>query len=214
MWVIYDNITATMIAGTIILLLMAMQLRVTRLSIEQTATYMTKKYSLAFADWLQKDLLKIGRHLNPDDPDCDDDSDDWGCQVLGDLEWEDGRTERFVFYRDSLRDGKVYHMKVKYELKEVDPGAGEDLFRAVRSVKLWRDGTPEPVGWVRTGSSPGLLRHFEIRMLDENGEVVSDPADNMDDVEQTSVKFSLKPPFDTEGSLRAMHWGSSLLLRY
>ena len=63
------------------------------------------------------------------------------------------------------------------------------------------------------------MQHFEIKMLNADGAVVSNPATvdvaNPDSIQQAHVKFVMVPPFqDHDGSLRAMHWGTSLLLRY
>lgn len=220
MYFIYDNLTATLVGGTVILVLMAMQMNIVQMNVQQTVTYMTKKYSLDFADWLEDDLLAIGENLDPDDPKCDANPNAWGCWIIKNPDVEDGLTMRFVFAFDSVRYDRGTHMTdtlhviVKYELEEVSEPGEEDLYQAVRYAKMWRPWEMKPATFTRTGSSAGLLKQFTIEMRDRNGERVDDPAQHMEDIEQTYARFAMVPPFQSEDrDLRAMYWGASLLLR-
>lgn len=235
MYILYDNLTATLLAATILLILLAMQTSLAKSSVEHTANYMAKKYSLEFADWLQDDFPKIGKNMEP------------GDRTFENPETEDGNTVQFVYYsEEEQRDGSggtqttrtatVYTLgrpsdtsPSSYgnpaETRNID-GTTIELYQAIQwkcespplsSAPNWSWGDCG-TGWERKGESAALLRHFEIEMRDQNGNRVDDPGDvnvsNPDSVQQTHVQFTLVPPFENnQGTIEGMHWGASLLLR-
>jgi hypothetical protein len=241
MQVLFDNLTATILAGTVLLILMVMQASLMKSSVERTANYMSKKQSLEFADWLQDDLLNIGRGMERGDRTFEGPA----IEVTSD---GDTLTEKFTFYQDTLQSKVASNMDdsvrvaTAYTLgappsssSPADPaetrtigGETVKLYRAVR----WKREKRKPAAsdapwsnqswkgaWRKTGQSASLLRHFRIEMRDKDGNLVYPNADDVNEndpsrVQQTHVQFALIPPFyDEESTLDAMHFGSSLLLR-
>src|SRR5690625_7801492 len=60
---IFDNLNAILIGSTVILVIMAMQMRMTEMSVEQTANYMMKRQAMDLATWMEDDLLLMGQNL-------------------------------------------------------------------------------------------------------------------------------------------------------
>lgn len=216
MQILLDNLNAMLIGGAILLVLLSMQLRVTDVNVQQTATYMTKKHSLDFADWLEDDLLSIGENMEE------------GEKAFENPSESGDRTMEFVFYRDTLDySGAVVdtvHIATRYRLTYVDTRTVEDrsvkVYQAHRGMQMWNPpGEARPSTWATTGHSAPLISGFQIKMLNKDGDEVANPADvdqaNPDSIQQTKAKFSMLPPIQNgDGSLRAMHWGANLLLRY
>lgn len=216
MQLLYDNITATLVAGAVMLILFAMQLRISDVSVQQTATYMAKKSALDFADWLEDDLLEIGDEVNPNvvpyqTPSVNSDS--------------MTTTFQFFYYRFKS-NGDTTRYDVRYIIGDDDANADQPaqtqevdgrtikLYRATRKVRTANPDGSSPTAWKTTGASAPLLRHFQILFLDRDGSKIANPVARYDDVWQTQVKFAMVPPFYSQtGTLRTMHWGANLMLQ-
>ncbi len=220
MFFIYDNLSASIIGATVLFILMAMQVRMMENNVQQTATYATKTQSLEFADWLEDDLLRIGENIKQ------------GEEIFCNPDQDGDRTEEFTFFRDSLLTvDDTLRVATQYALvatgtRDVE-GETVQLYEAARLQKIEpkENGVPPftcasraSIVWDVTGQSPALLQNFQVEMLDKDGQPVSDPATKVQNdpsaVRQTHIKFAMISPFRTDrSSLRAMHWGASLLLR-
>lgn len=217
---IYDNLTATLVSGAVLLILFSMQVRLGRLNVEQTSTYMSKMHSLDFADWLEDDLLDMGKHM-----------DEAKTPLFDELEYDSaGRTTRFTFFRNDVVDddgdgfkNDTLQYAIRYDLaytetREVD-GEEVDLFQVERRVCTRKLPAIAPcLSYELTGSSIGLLQHFKIDMLDRDGASISDAstvaASDPFRIQQTRVQFAMASPVAANtNQLRTMHWGATLLLR-
>lgn len=201
---IFDNLNAILIGSTVILVIMAMQMRMTEMSVEQTANYMMKRQAMDLATWMEDDLLLMGRNMpnstvaytNPTD--------------------SSGITVGFEFFRDSVAvvGGTLDTLRIttRYDLYRTGVHQTEkdtvDSFRLERSVKM--GGEP----WVREGGSSALLSHFKVEMLDRDALPVANPVANPNQVRNTKVSFHMVTPFETRrATLRRVYYGSTLMVR-
>ena len=202
---IFDNLNAIIIGSVVILVVMAMQMRMTEMSVEQTANYMMKRQAMDLATWMEDDLLLMGQNL-PNG-------------VLPYLNPVDsaGITTSFEFYRDSIAVSgsslDTLRVATRYELYRTGVHVMEkdtiDSFRLERSVRMG-DGAP----WVKEGGSSALLSHFKIEMLNRDALPVADPVAHPNQVRNTKVSFHMVTPFDTRrATLRRVYYGSTLMVR-
>src|SRR5690625_2756407 len=87
---IFDNLNAILIGSTVILVIMPMQMRLTEMSVEQTANYMLKRQAMDLATWMEDDLLSMGQSLPS------------GRAAYTNPHDASGITLCFEFYRDSV----------------------------------------------------------------------------------------------------------------
>lgn len=201
---IFDNLNAIIIGSAVILVIMAMQMRMGEISVEQTANYMMKRQAMDLATWMEDDLLLMGRNMAG------------GVIPYGNPVDSADVTTRFEFYRDSIRTAggslDTFRVSTRYDLARVGVHYTEndtiDSYRLERYVST--DGGP----WVREGGSSGLLSYFRIEMLDRDADRVSNPVANAALVRNTKVSFHMVTPFETQRTtLRRVYYGSTLMVR-
>jgi len=201
---IFDNLNAILIGSTVILVIMAMQMRMTEMSVEQTANYMMKRQAMDLATWMEDDLLLMGQNLPS------------GTTAYANPKDSSGITLGFEFYRDSVAvvGGTLDTMRIttRYELFKTGVHQTEkdtvDSFRLERWVQMGSG------PWVREGGSSALLSHFKIEMLDRDALPVSDPVAHPNQVRNTKVSFHMVTPFETRrATLRRVYYGSTLMVR-
>lgn len=200
---VLDNINALIIGSAIILVVMAMQMRMTDISVEQSANYMMKRQAMDLATWMENDLLQMGRNLpngtisyvNPSD--------------------SSDVTVRFEFYRDSVQTSggslDTFRVATRYELSKLGSHYSErdtvDSYRLDRYVS--EGGGP----WQKSGGSSGLLSYFKIEMLDRDAKPITNPVASPELVRNTRVSFHMVTPFERQRStLRRVYYGSTLMV--
>jgi hypothetical protein len=203
---IYDNMVATIIATTVTLLLITIQLRATQKNIARASRNVVKEEAQTFATWLEKDLEQIGANVDPDEA---------AFNFKGtNPHHPDSITKNFVFYRDSLTStGDTVRVKTRYRVRKekttIVEGDTADLYQLTRKKKVG-SGTWSSV----KGLSTPTLEYFKIDMLNKDAERVLTPEINPDDVHSIRVRFSAVAPFRNESTiLPVTHVGSVLLLR-
>jgi hypothetical protein len=198
---LYDHLSAGIVGAAVLLIFVGMQVRMTEINIEQTASYMVKKQAIDLATWMEEDLLRMGQYVdrevevffkNPND--------------------SSGMTKMFEFHYVDEDGDKI---EVRYQLLQVGTRAVGDttltIFRLRRRTK-------RPLGgWQNDGESAGLLTSYRIQMLNRDGHPIANPANmaaaNPDTVRNTRVRFALATPFETSRTtLRQVYYGSTLLI--
>src|SRR5690625_334190 len=105
---IFDNLNAILIGSTDILVLVAMQMRMAEMSVEQTANYRMKRQAMDLTTWMEDDLLLMGQNLPS------------GTTAYANPKDSSGITLGFEFYRDSVAvvGGTLDTMRIttRYEL--------------------------------------------------------------------------------------------------
>lgn len=200
---VLDNINALIIGSAIILVVMAMQTRMTDISVEQTANYMMKRQAMEMATWMEDDLLLMGRNLpgsvtaytNPSD----------SAEV----------TTWFEFYRDSVQTSggslDTFRVATRYELSKI--GSHYSARDTVDSYRLDRYVSEGGGAWQKSGGSSGLLSYFKIEMLDRDAQPIANPVASPELVRNTRVSFHMVTPFERQRStLRRVYYGSTLMV--
>ncbi len=202
---IFDNMTAMLIGGVVLLILVTVQQRSSELGVEQTAIYVAKQQSLEFAEWLEDDINKLGMNFD-------------STAVRFALPVQSGgNTTSFEFYQDSLNIAvtpiDTVRIETRYQLNAASTATIADstvqLYQLVRETRV-ENGFGGWTSWAEDGRSPGLLTYFEIELLNLSGQVVA--VEN-----QTSfvrMAFSLAPPFQSNKQyLTQLSWGTTVSLR-
>jgi len=145
MQLMFDHISAILVAGAVTILLISTSLRAQQAAVEETIAYAAKAQTLNLADFLEDDLLMIG---------------DGTTDTIEDVETNaDGQTTLFSFWKD---DEFGVDMLVAYTLTEQD-----SIYIAKKWVQLYQlnrfeNGDP-------AGGGSSTLEAFQITMLNVGG---------------------------------------------
>lgn len=193
---LFDNITATMVGGTILMILMTMQHQAQTMAVERSVNYVAKQNALEFGQWLQEDVANMGAGMT------------FGSGVMDDIERSDGMTTRFRFQR-KLDPSDANPHWVEYRAIPVDTVMiGQNQFK--KEVVLHRmarivSGTSD-----QEGSSMGIITDFDVELLDIEGRVTSDRSA----ARQLRVSFASTFNYrDHQKYLRESHWSTTVPLR-
>ncbi len=205
MWVIFDNISAAILGGTLLIIMISVQQRIMEINLEQITNYMVKRQANDLVSWMEEDLLRLGENV------------DFNNEVPFTNPIQNavtGVTESFTFFRDSIDvDGQVVRIYIRYDLNpegyRVIRGDSIPVYQLVRSVKIGESGS-----WEVSGRSPALISYFRIDLLDRDAKPLSDPAGSPELVQNTRVRVTLIPPYETSRSqvLQRVYYGSTLLI--
>lgn len=155
MTLILDNISATIVAGVLFMMIFALQIRVQTNSVEETLYYEAKRATLSFAGTLERDLVNAGFRSTPGD-----------SVITGHSNYVDGDsslvTTSFTFWGLGSDGTRTL---IRYSSTPTDSVMVREGFAAAYRVERH-----EHVGgiWRMTGASPSTLVRFEIELLDQN----------------------------------------------
>src|SRR5690625_528170 len=201
---IFDNLNAILIGSTDILVLVAMQMRMAEMSVEQTANYRMKRQAMDLTTWMEDDLLLMGQNLPS------------GTTAYANPKDSSGITLGFEFYRDSVAvvGGTLDTMRITTRYELFKTGVHQTEKDTVDSFRLERWGQMGSGPWVREGGSSALLSHLKLESLDRDALPVSDPVAHPSQVRNTKVSFHMVTPFETRrATLRRVYYGSTLMVR-
>lgn len=169
---IFDNLTATLIAMTVILILASIQMEATQANTARVSRNMVNTQAQEFATWLEEDLSRIGQNLPSSvtpytDPVASDSS-----------QWH---TAEFSF---EYVDPSLGAVDVQYDLQ----GTGETAIIDGNEKELLRlERSPD-------GGSPARLGYFRLDLLDKFGNSASSEGA----IEFVRARFSVIAPFQNE----------------
>lgn len=175
---LYDNLIATAVSMTVLLLLVTIQLRATRSSTAQTARQVALSHAETMASWLEEDLESMGRNF--DDTPFQDPTTSPARHVTDDAPTGASLAE-LTFFRRSLAGDTT---TIRYSVQETDSMTIKGKRRPVYQVTRRRNGT-------RDGGSAGDLGYFDIRFLGRNANPISDPVNNTEDIRAIRAQFSV-----------------------
>lgn len=184
---VYDNLIATLISMTVLLILATIQTNATMSNTARTSRNAAKGQVQILSTWMEEDLAEMGKNMSGTNAAFENPQDS--------TQWH---TTSLKFYHDSLKaGGGTIRVRTRYELKktgtrEVD-GTTEDLFTVTRERKVGSGST-----WQSEGQSPSNLGYFEVNMLDSDGNPVASPKANHQDVQSIRVRFSVIAPFQSD----------------
>lgn len=212
-----DNLTALLVASSVLLLGIVARTDSSQVAIEQTAHYTSRAQVQSFTRWLEEDLTQIGENYGSGQTAFD-------MPVQGTSGATRGMTTAFQFYRDSLRTvagvTTTYRVFVRYRLTLLPAVAVDNepspvpLFGVERDEQIVPVTTaavaPSSTGWLRAGGGPGTLSQFAILPHDRDGRPTTDLART----DFLRIRLSFVPPFDTEHrELHELHWGTTVGIR-
>jgi hypothetical protein len=203
---IYDNMVASIIAATVTLMLITIQLRATQKNVARASRNAVKEEAQTFATWLEKDLERIGGNVDPDKA---------AFNFKGtNPHHPDSLTKNFVFYRDSVAStGDTVRIRTRYRVRKegtsIVEGDTTNLYQLTRKKKIGSG------SWSTVkGLSTPTLEFFKIDMLNKDAERVLAPETNPEDVRSIRVRFSAVAPYRNQSTiLPVTHVGSVMLLR-
>lgn len=200
MQLLLDHLTAILVSSVLIVSMMAQQVKARQDGLERQSVYAAKTKALAFGEWLEDDVVKLGARFggNRDRFTYTNTTDANGIVYT--------RTFTFHYNERANADGSHQRIGVRYELvatdsllAAVDPDSGDStyvqFYRMDRSEQSgryqngsWTGGEPE---WTLSEGyrSPHGLSHFAIRPLDSDGR--TDVAAT--DADYVRIQFSIVP---------------------
>ena len=187
---IFDNLTASVIAATVVLILSSIQMRATQQRVAQTSQRIVQQRSRVATEWLEEDLERIGQNRTSGQDALDEpesyDSEEW-------------LTEKFVFRRDSVATGGgIWRIEVWYKVESQGTmsveGEETPIYRLVRKrrQKELDGGSWSESDWVQNGRIESL-EYFDVDLLDRNAQDI-----NPGQVQSVRIRFSVVAPFQNE----------------
>jgi hypothetical protein len=200
MQVIFDHLIAITISAVLAMILMSQQLASRQDSLERQSVYDAKTKALAFAEWLEDDIVKLGARFGQDR-----DRFTFETDTLDGAEF----TTRFEYYYNERTndDGTTQRVEVRYQLANTDSmlvatGATASdsiyvqLYEVARSTRAGqaRDGdwvSDVPPTWeISEGyRTPYGLSYFQIEPRNSQGIPVTDPTE----ADYVRLQFSVVP---------------------
>ncbi len=226
---IFDHLIATLVAAVLGLAMIAQQINSRQASMERQSVHQAKGQALAFAEWLEDDVVRLGARFGRDR-----DRFSTITEVI------DGRsfTRRFnyYYYEGTVTTEIATRVEVLYELAEDDTRVvvteGEtpedDVTMQIYSISRserrgqyntasneWITGAP---AWGPTPEygSPHGLRHFHIQPRDSDSQPVGDDA--ADEADYVRLEFSVIPTLFPLHRARiipenGLHWATTVEIR-
>ena len=192
---IFDNLTASVIAATVVLIFSSIQMRATQQRVAQMSQRIVQQRSRVATEWLEEDLERIGQNMTSSqdaleqpepyhDPENNSDSEEW-------------LTEKFVFRRNSVANGgDIQRIEVRYKVESQGTMSVEGKKIPIyRLVRKWRreDGESwSESDWVQNGRIESL-EYFDVDLLDRNAQETT-PSQ----VQSVRIRFSVVAPFQNE----------------
>jgi len=197
---IYDNLVATVISMTVLLILASIQMDATSMNASNNSRNVAITQAETFGAWMEEELSRVGRNL------------DEGTSPISALETEEMErspsgsvTTEFTFRYATFDDeGTRTVQEVTYRLcdtdrdREVHTGDGiisRDLFQLRRQGDCSGSASSE-------GESPSTLGYFHVQRLRASLK----SANTQEQTELLRVKYSIIAPFQGEDTvLREVH---------
>ena len=192
---IFDNLTASVIAATVVLILSSIQMRATQQRVAQTSQQIVQQRSRVATEWLEEDLERIGQNMTsgqdaleepePYHDDPENDSEEW-------------LTEKFVFRRDSVATGEgIWRIEVRYKVESQGTMSVEEEETPIyRLVREWRQKELDGGSWSDWAQRGKIesLEYFDVDLLDRNAQVTT----TLSQVQSVRIRFSVVAPFQNE----------------
>ena len=238
---ILDNMVAMIVATVLTVALMGQQIRNRQASIERISVYSAKVQSLAFGEWFEDDVVKLGSRFGHERGRFA-----MTTRVEGGVKYTDAFT---FYYNTSTVPGtsRSSRVEIRYRLvpdtetrvvtEEGATAAGDVVLPVYRIVRdstygQW-DSNPVsggPPGWVGSPSGPHAtpeyqapagLRHFQVQPLDSEGRPLDDTTDPDDyavRADYARLQFTVVPTLFPLHRARlvpkeGLHWATTLELR-
>ena len=196
MQLLLDHLGATIIAGTVILMVVTMQLRAQQTALEEAAFFRGKARTMEFAKSLSREFPQIGQGIS-------------GGGVLVGHRESNGRTTQFVYATTAGVQGggsmNVTYTLVQDTTVQVETWDEQQQAHVSEDITLYRLERTEGSGTARTVMSD--IREWKVELLDADGDVTGVLAD----VRQLQVRVKCMFTFGA-GDTQVVHqtvWGTT-----
>ena len=190
----FDNLSATIIGGIVLLTVLFMQERQRDVSIDKVVSYAANKHSIELGSWLQEDMTNIGWQTPPSDN---------GLDSLATNDSIPELSKTFAF--DGLHphpDSTHLSALITYQLVPAMTPNGQDYAEINgNSVPLWE--LQRVVNGIVMGASVPLITHFSVEPLTTAGIPTT-----IDVARTLRIKFSMALSRD-EAFIQEVHWGTT-----
>jgi uncharacterized protein (DUF736 family) len=191
---IFDNLTASVIAATVVLILSSIQMRATQQRVAQTSQRIVQQRSRVATEWLEEDLEQIGQNMTSGQDALDEPESYHDTPENDSEEW---LTEKFVFRRDSVATGGgIWRIEVRYKVESQGTmsveGEETPIYRLVRKRRQKELDGGSWSKWAQSGRIESL-EYFDVDLLDRNAQDT-----NPGQVQSVRVRFSVVAPFQNE----------------
>lgn len=185
---LYDNLIATVIGMTVLLILIAIQLRATRANVAQTSRSIAFKHAETMATWLEEDLSQMGRNMDNKPFELLTTREENEDSPTGDILQPDDAADFEFEYKDGVGNQST----ITYTMRSTDNSHYE-----LERSRSNGGGSPTDAG-----GSPTELGYFDLEFIDEN----ANPGANLDQIQAIRVHFSVVTPFQNdETTLQEIH---------
>ncbi|MEL6612197.1 MAG: hypothetical protein AAFQ53_08895 [Bacteroidota bacterium] len=217
MQLILDHLSTVIIGSMVALSLTASQVRMTQGRVEQVSAYVVKTKALSLADWLERDVVTLGKNLGQDNYRFEYPSYN-----------AEGQTSEWVFWSDStLTSTATTRYYTRYELTQVDslelePDAfGQQRYQPLYEARRYTAAMPVVGGtvsfpsardWVGDGLTVRTLSSFTVQLLMNDGTVAA--SSERDEADFIRLQFAMIPELDPEQAyLSELFWTTTLKVR-
>ena len=199
---IFDNLTAIMIFGVVLLILLAIQSRSLGESGELLSMYSGKVASLDLARLLEADMDIVGDGITQDSS--------FFSTALFTAPVQDGVLTREFVFNQVLPKDSLSFMGKQHRYRLVDESTIMIDTHAVQTYRLIREDRTDSTGiftlWEKRWESYPLLTYFNITMTDENFVFTS----HADSAKYLKIAFSgLLPHQRSEHYMRELNWNTT-----
>jgi len=227
MQLLLDNLSAVLIGSVCILILSVTQIRSSHAGIEQTAAHSVKTKTLVFGQWIERDILDLGRNMGQN-----------RYRFNQPTNASNGNTTEFRFWSDSvcvvtcsfpgsvtIAAGDTVRRHVRYRLIATRTVSMRNTDGSSTTRQLYQlqreaaeaaitDGVAAAVPttrWRADRWSIGTLSFFQVRMLLRDGAVTTDPEAG----DYIMVRFAVVPEWilQPENYIRELYWSTTLKVR-
>lgn len=200
---IFDNLTAVMIFGVVLLILVAVQSRSIEMSSELLSMYSGKVASLDLATLLEDDMDNLGSGMAPD-------------TTLFAAPVQDGILTRQFIFNQAMEQvsspGDMMDVQRRYRIVDgsvvtIDT-TSKQTYQVIREERIDSTGTYSP--WAETWKSDQSLTYFNITMKDRNYADTAFP----DSARYVRVAFTVLPGYQQHNQyVRELNWNTTINVR-
>lgn len=183
---LYDNMLATVVSMTVLLILVSIQMRATSTNVAQTSRNATLNQARILATWLEEDVKVMGQHMEEENPfEAPTRSPNTSSPT-------DSTLDAFSFsYYENEGGAKT---TIEYLLSESDTMQVDGEQRILYNLERQRNGVVE-------GGGPATLGYFDVQFVGRNAGPVSNPIQNEEDIRAVRVHFSVVMPFQNDENI-------------
>lgn len=184
MYFLYDNLTALIIATTVIFIVLSMQNQATQMGNQETVINAAKNQAHTLATWLERDLSQTGKNIDSEDTPIKFEEDSTALQ----FEYRNSSNERvevryIIENSDKCIIEHTDEQRVKVEVKDEETDEVKDE-ETENTCHLIRKEDSE-----NEGRLPAL-DYFHVDILDGEAEV----ADSEEEYQSIRVQFAVAIP--------------------